>query len=198
MFILQELFNSEDPNISSYFRYRKALKKIKLPFVIVKYKNSQINFVNPYTYEIIKEDSEQMWKAVTNVQFIPLGSVGFVDFMEKYPMNLLMGGTGITFENMGDFIPEEYILNKPIQVGFIDDLLPIADEFFIRPVEDNKVLNGKVFTEGEFFQLKRTWQELPNAEVIGKNKFIISEVQDLIAECQLHITEVTCSLNRSS
>lgn len=143
---------------------------MKLPFKVVKY-NVSNNLV--VLDEKGLEKPHILATDLFNSPFVAQGKVKFhIDLLELE--NNLMGSNALltTFENILDKFPKDVLLNIPEKIGTLDELYPIGDEFLLRPVTDNKALVGRIYTEGEFYAIRRNAKQEKNHLLLSSNFFM--------------------------
>ncbi|MFV1457560.1 ATP-grasp domain-containing protein, partial [Bacillus mycoides] len=77
------------------------------------------------------------------------------------------------------------LVNHDFVCGELQELTPIADEFFIRPTGNTKLFTGKVVTKEEFLE----WQVRENYEnsPYKGQRLMISPVRELLAEYRFFV-----------
>lgn len=188
MWLLQEmqnnLFNTELGN--NYLRFRTVLDSMNIDYTLVYYNaNKELRTL---TAEFLDDpDSEEILNNNMHSPYILHGSVR-LDTQLKNDKNNILGKSAcrVDFSNITEIIDEKEVLNVPIQRGKLLELFPIADEFIMRPVTDNKVINGGIFTEGQLFAMKKNAKKENNVALLN-SELIITKIQLLQAEYRFFI-----------
>lgn len=186
MFLIQEMNNHLLPSESSYFNYRESIKKFNLDYEIIILNKNHISFLDKDTYTIQDIDHQKKLDSIINKPFIPLGSVQLKEIFKNNKNNIFYNSF-LKPEIISHLIPKKLMLNSDIKKGKINELNPIEDKFFLRPVEDNKALNGKIYTKQELNQLKQELESYHNKDLIRNSDFIISPIQDIVSESRFFV-----------
>lgn len=184
MWILQEMLKG-DKN-SNYLRFRKALDDLGIEYLIVYY-NSNKELKALKDNFIVSENSEEIIEKALSNPFIIRGSVLLDEQLKTHKNNVLgIKNYNLDFSNILEIIDEKDLVNIPKQIGNIDSIYPIADEFFMRPVKDNKAINGGIYTEGQFYEIKRNAHKYNNEKLLS-SELIMSELAEIKEEYRFFI-----------
>lgn len=188
MWIIQEFHsNLFDINgISDYIRIKSVLDSLKIDYTTVYYNSDkELKILTKDFYDY--KNSESVLSTITSSPYILHGSVS-LDRQFKNDEQNILGRKSLTvdFSNITEVINKKDILNYPIAIAPLDYLYPIADEFFMRPVDDNKVISGGIFTEGQLFAMKKSAKSNEDVELLN-SRFILSEIYSIDAEYRFFI-----------
>lgn len=184
MWILQEMLKGNKN--SNYLRFRKALDDLGIEYLIVYYdSNKELKALEDNF--IMSENSNELIKKALSNPFIIRGSVLLDENLKTHKNNILgIDNYNLDFSNILEIIDEEDLVNIPKQIGTIDSIYPIADEFFMRPVKDNKVISGGIYTEGQFYEIKRNAHQYNNEKLLS-SELIMSELAEIKEEYRFFI-----------
>lgn len=188
MWLLQELQNNllNPESNNNYLRIRNVLDSMSIDYTLIYYNSKrELRVLNSDFVD--NPDSEEILKARLSSPYILHGSVS-LDRHFKNDKNNLLGKDSlyVDFANITNILDEKEILNIPIVRGKLKDLYPIDDEFFMRPVKDDKAITGGVFTEGQLFAMKKTAKENNNTELLN-SELIITRTQPITSEYRFFI-----------
>lgn len=193
MFMIQEMLSQYLRPDNDYLRIREALDSLGYPYRIVRYHDDNLRLLNKDFTVMSNSTSElELTKILAN-PFIIKGSVLLEKQLKQNTHNLIHQDFELDFSNVYDYVPQEYFLNKPFQTDYLKNIYPIADEFFLRPVKDNKSLTGQVYTEGELYALKQNYKYFNNYEDIENQLYMTSHVRHIVNEYRFFIVNHTIS-----
>lgn len=134
---------------------RNNLKEKGLPYTIVRLLDDKFTVLDKETYiPMTDEESNEVLEEVFSRPYAPHGSVRMYELLKDDEFNVFRNAITLNHNDLKLFF-DGYLLNEPIAYGLLDDLYPPSERFFIKPLEDNKLINGQLITEGEFYALKK-------------------------------------------
>lgn len=187
MWLLQEMLEQYTREDNDYLRFRHALDISNTEYTVVSYKNAELSVLDEDF--VPKIDSEKLILDLISSPFLIKGSVLLEKQFKHSKRNILKEELEITFENLFDFIPKEYILNVPYQIDYLKNLNSLDNKVMLRPIRDNKVITGGLFTSEELTVLKQTYTTFNNAEEFTKEKLMLSKLQDVVNEYRFFIID---------
>lgn len=184
MWILQEMLKGNKN--SNYIRFRNALDNLKIPYRIVYYnKNGDLKLLKDNYLE--DDNSDVNLKKILENPFIIRGSVKLDNQFKNHPNNLLgVGNYNLDYHNILNIIDENDLVNIPKRIGTLDEIYPISDEFFMRPIKDNKAINGGIYTEGQFYEMKKNAHRFDNENLLN-SQLLMADIVNIIEEYRFFI-----------
>lgn len=161
-------------------KLKESLENMSVDYKLVENKNGEYMFLDKEllisTGHILNESFLKEIKGT----FL-YGSKLFIEKFNKYSFDSAF----LNYENYFDLLKID-MLNDDIVIGTLRDLDVSHDKFFIRPIENNKVINGKVITKEEFITLKDNFY-LTEPSLYDNELFLVSPIKEIEEEYRFFI-----------
>lgn len=187
MWIIQELANTYASRDNSYLKYRDALNELGLDYQVVYYKKDGTLSLLDKEYIEVKNGNKIIKELLSN-KFFATGSVKLDEKLRLDKNYNLKPNFELNFSNILDYLPEEHLINVPKVKGLITEIYPIDDEFIMRPLKSNKQINGGIYTEGEFYAMKKNAINSHN-EPFLTTEFMLTPIKKINKEYRFFIID---------
>ena len=181
--LVQEFLNSAENSI----RIASALEKLSTDYLLVKInKNETLSVIDKVNKVPLDNSANLIQEFISNEDIMTYGSKAF-DVITRN-MNLNPGSfmnKNFEFDVFRDVLGEE-LLNHDFVIGELSDLKPIADEFFIRPTGNTKLIPGMIVRKDEFLSWKEREVKKSDSLYIGQ-PLMISPLQIIEAEYRFFV-----------
>lgn len=182
--LVQELLNSAENTV----RVAQGLETLGTKFLLIRLNKDETLTVIDNKTKIPLDNSEDLIsKFIKDSNVMTYGTKKFDEVTRK--MNLKPGSfvnDNFNLDRCNQELGNE-MLNKDIIIGNLYELEPKDDVFFIRPLGNNKVINGGVITKEEFYKWRDSQDENYKGEllVISSNKSIKTEYRFFIVDKEI-------------
>lgn len=189
MWILQEIAKGITSDSSNYLSYRNKLEELGIDYRVVRYANGKLNLLND-DYTVRDDGGEALHELLKN-PFIAIGSVKLHEELGSLGAYKLSQDFKIDFENIEDLIGRDDLLNPPSEgiVGTIRELIEGGDlpyRFHMRPIGDNKLLNGNVYMRSQAYEMIEGAEGNGNRPFLNA-KFMVSQAKEILSEYRFFV-----------
>lgn len=163
-------------------KLRTSLNNLNIDYILVEKKNGVYTILDKEllisTDKIINQSFLKDFKSI----FL-YGSKYFVKEFKEYSFDTDF----LDYNNYFELLKED-MLNNDIVIGTLKDLNPKEEVFFIRPLKNNKTINGQVITNEEFLKLKESFY-LTEPCIYDNELFLVSSIKDIKEEYRFFILD---------
>lgn len=169
------------------YGYRKVLEQLNIPFRVVSLRNHTVLFLDDNN-NIANIDHQLELQDILAKPFVPLGSVAFDRLFRDEPFNLFHKSL-LSVSQITKHIDKRYFVNDYIVCDLLKNLSVSLDEFFLRPLEDNKAITGGVYSQVDVSLLQKQASHQQDTALINTSLFTISPVVTIKSESRFFVVD---------
>lgn len=181
--LVQEFINSAENSI----RIARALDALSTEYLLIRInKDNTLSVIDKESKVPLDNSASLIQDFVADENVMTYGSKLFDSITRA--MNLTPGSfinEDFEFDKFREVLGDE-LLNSEFLIGELSELEPIADEFFIRPTGNTKIIAGMVINRDDFLSWKERERKIDDSIYIG-HPLMISPLQSIEAEYRFFV-----------